>query len=349
MDFLKYKHWFYQWGQNELHFETLDTGPCAQAVRNYWDPDYPDPYRCERALSCLLDNTNSSAQQMLATSIVILGLMPTMLSTLGPSIAESAMLSYERPLLSWLLAFGSPSVLVSRIWTYDDPFATIERPTGRSWRNSATLLDALPFRRPRRRASRIVISALELVLALAAIANTIHVSIDLGVRSVSTWNCESWYFPLSWVLIPGCIHIIGAVAFRMTPMRREQATALSNTLLPATNAAKDVSLDSPGNKLRAPVVIIAQPPTPWTLVLNSVAVGFSLGHAVYGTLVFSSLLFLMVSDAVPVIFRYASSSLLCRFINQYELALMSEEYEVRREPAPERPAPLRDLDNVLGF
>ena len=69
---------------------------------------------------------------MLAISIVILGLMPIMLSTLGPSIAESAMLSYERPLLLWLLAFGSPSVIVNRIWTYDDPFATIERPTGRN-------------------------------------------------------------------------------------------------------------------------------------------------------------------------------------------------------------------------
>ena len=134
VDFLKYKHWFYQWGENELHLESLETGPCAQAVRNYWNPNYPDPYRCEAALSCLLDNATSSAQQMLATSIVILGLMPTMLSTLGPSIAESAM-------LSWLLAFGSPSVIVNRIWTYDDPFATIERPTGRSWRNSATRCD----------------------------------------------------------------------------------------------------------------------------------------------------------------------------------------------------------------
>ena len=46
----------------------------------------------------------------------------------------------------------------------------------------------------------------------------------------------------------------------------------------------------------------------------------------------------MVLDAVPVIFRYASSSLLGRFINQYELVLMSEEYEVRREPTLERPA-----------
>ena len=283
---------------------------------------------------------------MLAISIVILGLMPTMLSTLGPSIAESAMLLYERPLLLWLLAFGSPSVIVNRIWTYDDPFAMIEWPTGRSWRNSTTLFDALSFRRPQRRVSRLVVSAVEHVLALAAIANTIQASIDLGVRSVSTWNCESWYLPLSWVLIPGCIHIIGALAFRMTPMRREQATT-PLALLPGTNGAKDIALDPLGNKLPASTIIITQPPMPWTLVLNSAAVGFSLGHAVYGTLVFSSLMFLMVSDAVLVIFRYASSSLLCRFINQYELALMSEEYEVRREPAPERPAAMRDLDSVL--
>ena len=35
VDFHKYKLWFYQWGENELHLETLETGPCAQAVRNY--------------------------------------------------------------------------------------------------------------------------------------------------------------------------------------------------------------------------------------------------------------------------------------------------------------------------
>jgi len=49
VDFLKYKLWFYQWGENELHLETLETRPCAQAVRNYWNPNYPDPSSGPRA------------------------------------------------------------------------------------------------------------------------------------------------------------------------------------------------------------------------------------------------------------------------------------------------------------
>jgi len=57
----------------------------------------------------------------------------------------------------------------------------------------------------------------------------------------------------------------------------------------------------------------------------------------FGTMIFSSLLFLRITDAVPVIFRYALSAIICRFINQYELAGMSErlDYEyVKQDPIP---------------
>lgn len=53
----------------------------------------------------------------------------------------------------------------------------------------------------------------------------------------------------------------------------------------------------------------------------------------FGTMIFSSLLFLRITDALPVIFRYALSAIICRFVSRYEVAGMSERlnYEYEKE------------------
>ncbi|KAJ5169006.1 uncharacterized protein N7482_004600 [Penicillium canariense] len=243
---------------------------------------------------------------MLSTSLVILGLTPTLLSNLGPTIAESSTLSSQRPLLSWLLSFGAPAVMMCRIWTYDDPYNTIA-----SRRNSSKLLDHFAIGRTRR--YRWLINIVEYVFALAAIANIIHVSLDLEFRSVSTWYCESWWFPLTWVLILGLIHAIGTISFWMTPK---------------TVGCADEAEGLDGLASKAPRIITTQAPN----LLDSDSELSGLGHVMYGTLVFSSLMFLMVEDAVPVIIRYAASAVMCRFIIQYE------EYRVKLDSpgGPER-------------
>jgi hypothetical protein len=47
-------------------------------------------------------------------------------------------------------------------------------------------------------------------------------------------------------------------------------------------------------------------------------------HIIFGTLTFSSLLFISVRDAVTVIGRYLASLLLCRAILTYELACLRD-------------------------
>ncbi len=198
-------------------------------------------------------------------------------------------------------------------------------------RNSARMLDFIDPKRTNLRRYRTLILVVEHALAIGAIANTISVSLDLGWRSVCSWNCDISYFPLTWVLIPGVIHGIAWLSFVLIPKRVEEITA---------PAAVTHVHDGSSKRTTPTRIIRAEYPGAISLIVSSCAVGFAVGHVMFGTLVFSSLMFLMISDAVPVIIRYAASAVTCRIINQFELALMSEEYAVERvvslsDPGPE--------------
>lgn len=56
---------------------------------------------------------------------VIMGLTPTLLASLGPSVAEASLLSTHRPLLSllsFLISLGAPVVYPMRVFDFTDPF-----------------------------------------------------------------------------------------------------------------------------------------------------------------------------------------------------------------------------------
>ncbi len=242
---------------------------------------------------------------MLSSSLVILGLTPGLLSTLGPSIAESSMLTLKRPTLSILLSFGAPAVYLKRAFTFDDPFNTIQT----SPRTSISLVGPLSHRK-----YRWIVLAVEYIFALAAIGNIIYVSLDLGWRSVSSWKCESSYYPLSRVLILGFIHWLGVLSFWFTPKAignvvQTQDGTHSTALLALGTSQPRVIRQQPK------ITIYTQSTLPWTLLLQYVAMACAVGQVMYGTMVFSSLLFLMIGDAVPVLLKFAGSAIVCRFIS----------------------------------
>lgn len=312
---MKFQHWFYQWEVNALGPNRkilMDEDKCATEVNNYWNKNDTVKWAYPGALDCILSHTSPSMQQSLSTAIVILGLTPTLLSALGPNIAESSMLSLERPLLSLLLSLGAPTVAVSRILTYNDPFSAIQA----SPNNSKLVPSSALGRRGLFR--RLVVAAeyvaAEYVAALGAIANIIQTSLDLGFRAVCSFHCDGQFYPLMWVLLPAFIHIVGVAAFYLTPK--------------AVGEEDEAGAGAGSRQGVRTIYTVA--PTRSTIFVQSVASGLAVGHVFLGTIVFSSMLFLMVSDAVPVIMRYAASAVVCRLINQYELACMDEKYRVER-------------------
>src|SRR6266480_1008956 len=305
---LKFQQWFPYWGQYELNPAAELRPPilelCAENLTTYWTNNGTYPWTSTRALNCILNYTDQAALQMLSSSLVILGLTPGLLSTLGPSIAESSMLTLKRPTLSILLSFGAPAVYLKRAFTFDDPFNTIQT----SPRTSISLVGPLSHRK-----YRWIVLAVEYIFALAAIGNIIYVSLDLGWRSVSSWKCESSYYPLSRVLILGFIHWLGVLSFWFTPKAignvvQTQDGTHSTALLALGTSQPRVIRQQPK------ITIYTQSTLPWTLLLQYVAMACAVGQVMYGTMVFSSLLFLMIGDAVPVLLKFAGSAIVCRFI-----------------------------------
>ena len=169
----KYQGWLH-WYNRSGYMDTLSTVTCNQTLNAYLASacanDDQQVNLCYLHEDCLLDNIRSSFLQNYQSAAVILGIMPTLLATLGPRIAEISLLSTHRPVLSFLLSVGAPAVWPTRIFTYDDPGECLGRGVNR--------LCAKP--RPRPWAA--VFSALEYFVAAGAIVNLFHVAIGTYPR-----------------------------------------------------------------------------------------------------------------------------------------------------------------------
>ena len=82
---------------------------------------------CRDQMSCIITNTEAGMQASLTASGVVLGLLPTLLAVISPSIAELALLSIHRPILSTLVSIGSPAVLQTRIFEYEGQYSKLHQ------------------------------------------------------------------------------------------------------------------------------------------------------------------------------------------------------------------------------
>jgi len=119
----KYKEWFTGWYDG--YYDGVGD-VCMESITAYWYNNGTNPWRCAHALDCIIGNTTGSAMQEMSSTLVLLGMTPTILSQLGPKLSESSMLSFQRPFLSFLLSMGAPTVNLGRIFSYDNPFAALE-------------------------------------------------------------------------------------------------------------------------------------------------------------------------------------------------------------------------------
>ncbi|KAF7502655.1 hypothetical protein GJ744_005391 [Endocarpon pusillum] len=85
---------------------------------------------CHDLLNCILEHTSEVIKGDIASGIVALGLMPTILTFLGSSTAETVLLSRRRPLLAFLIASGSPSVNPLRTFVYPNPIKELMKIEG---------------------------------------------------------------------------------------------------------------------------------------------------------------------------------------------------------------------------
>ena len=91
----------------------------------------PDCPGVANLITCVQNTLPSAVTLAMASAQVILGLAPTIISSLSSSVAEISMLSSNRPILSLMLTLGSPSVHTLRFLEFDNPIAILKKPTKR--------------------------------------------------------------------------------------------------------------------------------------------------------------------------------------------------------------------------
>lgn len=306
-------HWYPTYGRR---LQTIVTEHCQWQMALYHSDLRPanctESTACKiaPAIDCILDEMKESDKANMAAAAVVLGLLPTTLGLAGSTTTETGMLSLRRPLLAFLLAAGAPAVNPIRTFEYRDPLTMLRARAG-TWR--------VPHPRGDGHAHSplwvLATVAVQYALAGAAVANLFWVSWTMAHRTICSWAPEIGWLPVAWAFTSVGIHVAGAgaVALRMRfvnaaalPLGRRVRGVLRDEFTPS-------ALGSASRRLQ-------WRPEGWAFYCLSwaTATGTVL-HIIFGTLVFSSILFIATADAVTVAARYLASAVLCRIILNYEL------------------------------
>ena len=375
---------FSEWYPNSAHdFANVSAITCARTLHAFQsayasspsvplvnlgvqDAAWPVFARCQAHASCILAHVSEMQKASLATAGVVLGLLPTLLAVLSPSLSELVLLSAQRPLLASVLSLGAPGVLQRRIFEYEDPFELVEPPgSARAGTRSAIVLG--PWGGWRAAG----VAAAEFVLGCACGVNTVALAIQTSNRSILSWGCTRTWPLIVWAFVPTLIHWIAAVGYRMTldkscaiPVSQrppvvqqvqspstdaeavkidakvahvssvcvskgcgghaehKESSILQNMKAWLTREATSCASHSSAFNLRHPLEQ-SSPRANFGIFLNCIASFLSFFHVLYGTVVFSGILFVSNLDAIgTVVLRGLASAIVCRFLVLVEMGGM---------------------------
>lgn len=157
---------------------------------------------------------------------MVLGLAPTVLQMISPTHADTAMISIRRPVLALLLSMASPASVFLPASTYADSLDALTKPLSRQTRG------AFPYTAGRllggHRGARSygfgigVLSAMQYVLALAAVANSAYRTYQLCVWTVCTFSPITVFLPALWHGTVVLVHLGGWIALRLNSQKAKQ-------------------------------------------------------------------------------------------------------------------------------
>jgi hypothetical protein len=325
----KYQYWYGAW---EVQLKGISEGVCNLSLAAYRGNatarEILGPVRlyCWTHSNCILQTITPDMTQSIAGASILLGLMPTILSVLGPSVAEMALLHMQRPLLSLLLCLGAPAVYPGRFLIWEDPLRANEPHTG------AWVVRAFSRR------WAIIISMAQYIFTLGAIALNVYNAWTMGVRAVLVWYCDASYWPLLWVVLATVIHTIAVLSLRVAIRRKRSPPSAPPN---GTSASKIKKTTNPIlSLLRSEFTLSANSTSQvrdhYDVRLGLIAVMLqyigalaALVHLIFGTAMFSSLLYVGNADAIPIILRFMVAAIISRVILQFEIGGMIKVGEER--------------------
>ncbi|KAK6863531.1 hypothetical protein PG995_000059 [Apiospora arundinis] len=267
-------------------------------------------------VECLLQEFPEFRKAEAASASVILGLLPSILSQLGPTTAQLGWLGSRRPLLTLLLALGAPSFSRPTSQGYETslrdelPFATLE--LGRQQRQRRRQREHQ--RGPKPRLGRVILTDLvEYTLTLTAVSNVAIVTYKLCIWAIESFALGFVWLPAIWVLLALPVYAVSLLViyghFQISPLPSEDKGVSSSNgwhwydeLTPCRDQDA-VLLTSRSAHEKNIVVALA-----WFLHFGIVV------HGVVGTLALAGLIFISVVDAVVIVLYFIASAVVCKLI-----------------------------------
>lgn len=309
----QFKEWYPEWGwifarilendcKDEYQLYLTSTTPGTRWYdRAFWLGAGPWSFSVVPLVDCIVEHSSEYQKSGMAAANVILGLTPAILATLGSTVDETSLLSVfgSRPFLALCLSAGSPGVPPRPLFEYRKFSQLQEKRPGR------LRLRTFPF------CVEALIWIAEHAVALASIANVATLGSELGSRVILVFAPELTYLPLLWLFLGTVGHIFAAVALRLRveiedPEITESGIWLKSWITPW--------------KAGKPTIFTVLPETLIYTCFSGFISLFNAANIMYGTLVFSSVLFISVRDCMPVVGRLLASVIACRIVLMYELA-----------------------------
>ena len=158
---------------------------------------------------------------------------------------------------------------------------------------------------------------------------------QLGLQTILVWKPQMPFLVFLWSTLSVGMHLVCSLAFAfsrtMSKVRRENKTRQEGGTQTILRWMRNEATICAAKKRRG-YKQHKQKENAVTLSLNLFAAFMGFILLIFGTTVFSSLLFISPLDALTVIIRYLASTIFCRFILKFELRglVTSEEAEEQK-------------------
>lgn len=305
----QYRQFFPAW--NEYLLDLIDT-ECKQELVAYQDPNGPYLGPPAELMDCVLDGMPEIRKTEMGITAVVLGLLPTMIQQIGPTVSEVGVLASRRPLLAFLLGVAMPST--STGGPMADPAEGLRAPL--RFRLRTGVFGRAPW-------LWALVSTIEYLIAAAAVVNTFHqiwqlalLSISVSAMAIHSGAISQTYGPFLWAVLVVPAHLLYFWSFKMQYKERRAHSEVPREKRTWLQAMRSEFVPCAAGE---PMLLSRLQTGLFCFTVEFMTEVASLVVMVFGTIALSSQIFISMGDVVPIIARFLVGTLVCRLVVLFEL------------------------------
>ncbi len=204
------KHFQEWYKQRDYVYEDLINSECKSQYSSYmtgWSIQENCDPECliDKIMDCLLNNTREGFKADMASACVLLGLLPSILSMVSPTIVEMELLIQRRPLPSIIAGLGVPSVSFIHTFGYHSGPSELFRETPGAIK--------LPKFSRRWRLIIVLIVLIQYILVCGCVVNLLLVTLELSRRTVCKFKPRSEILPLMWAMAGTLLQCFASITY----------------------------------------------------------------------------------------------------------------------------------------